>query len=444
MRDLAALLGLATATVGWRLGARAGRWPAFFAGLLLTFDPLLLAGRFSGMELPLFGLLTLLIVESMLDGRTRATGWLAGLALLTRPEGMLLAGVAFVRAARRKERLTALLLPILACAVPFAAYNLWVAGHPWPNTWGNKFSADFDLGGAGLALAALVGDTGWGWAAPLLLAVGSIALAGAERALPRLLLIVSGMLLLGILLTRELPLGFDPPRLPFYWQRYALVAWPPLLLVMGAGLASLVRTAWAGTYCRPFAAIALVGPLILVGALAQRLPAHAAAVAGRFAAECAQVEAQNVAAGMWIDSHLPPDALVATHDAGAVRYFGRRAVLDIWFNNDAASSALHAESERRRGTPEQDRADKAFKSYLHARKPDALAVFPALWASGHSPEFQELMRSLPPEEAQKLTLKASDYAGFFGLTRRAAEFRVDEPATVDGPPHRVFAVYVRP
>jgi hypothetical protein len=444
MRIVGALLGLATAAVGWRLGARAGRWPATFAGLLLTFDPLLLAARFSGMELPLFALLTLLIVESMLDGRTRATGWLAGLALLTRPEGLLLAGIALVRAVRRKERLVTLLLPIVVCALPFGVYNLMVAGHPWPNTWGNKVSASFDVMHAGRVLAALCGDIGWGWSAPLLLVVGAIALTGAERALPRLLLTTFGVLLLGVLFTRELPLGFDPPRLPFYWERYVLVAWPPLLLVMGAGLASLVRTAWAGAYCRPLAALALVGPLVLVGVLAQGVPAHSAAVARRFAAECAHVEAQNVAAGLWIDAHLPADALVATHDAGAVRYFGRRPVLDIWGNNDATLSGLLAESERRQGTEGQARADEAITAYLHARRPDALAVFPALYASDHSPEFQELAAGLPPDEAQQLRLHAADYAEFFGLTRLAATFRVDEPAVVSGPLHRVFAVYVRP
>jgi hypothetical protein len=205
MRVLAALLGLATAAVGWRLGARAGRWPAFFAGLLLTFDPLLMAGRFSGMELPLFALITLLLVESMLDGRTRATGWLAGLAILTRPEGLVLAALAGLRVVSRKDRLMTLLLPMLFCALPFAAYNQVIAGHPWPNTWANKTAMTFDPGQIGGALAGLGGDVGWGWAALILLGVGSIALAGAERALPRLLLVISGTLLLGVLLTRELP-----------------------------------------------------------------------------------------------------------------------------------------------------------------------------------------------------------------------------------------------
>jgi hypothetical protein len=337
-----------------------------------------------------------------------------------------------------------MLVPLLVCALPFAAYNRWVAGHPWPNTWGNKATAALDLGNAGRALAALAGGTGWGWSAPALLAVGSIALAGSERTFPRLLLLVSGLMLVGVVLTREMPVGFDPPRLPFYWQRYALIAWPPLLMIMGAGLASVVRTAWAGVYCRPLAAVALVGPLLLLGVLARDLPAHAAQIVRRFAAECAHVEAQNVAAGLWIDRNLPRDALVATHDAGAVRYFGRRAVLDIWGNNDATLSALLAESEHRRDTPSRGQADDAVVAYLRSRRPDALVVFPALYAAGHSPEFRELMLGLPPAEAETLLAQASDYAELFGLTRRAVSFRVDEPAVVDGPLHQTLAVFVRP
>jgi hypothetical protein len=174
------------------------------------------------------------------------------------------------------------------------------------------------------------------------------------------------------------------------------------------------------------------------------VPAHASAVAARFAAECAQVEAQNVAAGLWIDQHLPADALVATHDAGAVRYFGRRNVLDIWGNNDARLSALLRESERLAGTPEAARAEAAVQDDLRARAPDALVVFPALYAAEHSPEFRELMRELPPDEAEALQAQASDYAGFFGLTRRAQEFRVEQSAVVAGPLHQVLAVYVRP
>jgi hypothetical protein len=119
-------------------------------------------------------------------------------------------------------------------------------------------------------------------------------------------------------------------------------------------------------------------------------------------------------------------------------------VLDIWGNNDATLSALLARSEADRGTPDGPRADEDVVRYLQSRRPDALAAFPALYAAGSSPEFQQLMRELPRDEAQRLASQASDFAGMLGLTRRAATFRVDEPAVVGGPLHQVFAIQVRP
>ena len=77
---------------------------------------------------------------------------------------------------------------MLLCVLPFAAWNQWVAGHPWPNTWSNKFEAGGDPTQLGPALVALGSDTGWGWALLLMLFTGAVSLSGAVRELPRLLL----------------------------------------------------------------------------------------------------------------------------------------------------------------------------------------------------------------------------------------------------------------
>jgi hypothetical protein len=440
MRLLGGLFGLLLAAVGCRLAGRAGRWPAICVALMLSTDPLLLAGRFSGMELPLFGLLTLLLVEALLDHRPTAAGWRSGLLVLTRPEGLALAAVAGLVLARRGRELPRFLLPLLICVLPFAAWNQWVAGHPWPNTWSNKFEAGGELAQIVPTLAALGADTGWGWALLLMLFTGAVALSGAVRELPRLLLTLAAVLLIGVLATRSMPLAFEPPRVPFYWQRYALLAWPPVLVVAGAGLASLARTAWAGLYCRPLAAVALIGPALLVGILGRSWPQHALETRERFAAECADVEALNVAAGLWINEHLPVGSLVATHDAGAVRYFGRREVLDIYGNNDSLLNALIDERQRASEPAQAERAQRAVLDYLRQRNPDALAVFPIAWAAAHSPE----LAALSPEERASLMDQVDDYAGFLGLTRRAVTFRVARPAVVDSPIHQTFAIFVRP
>jgi hypothetical protein len=443
VRALGLLCGLLSCLVAARLARRAGPWPELAVIALLSLDPLLLAGRFSGMELPLFALLSLLFVEARVDDRPPALGWICGLALLTRPEGLVLVALALPRQLRTRARATGFLLPLLICALPFAAWNLWITGHPWPNTWSNKAEMVIEAPAMLRTLIALGRDTGLGWALPVMLVAGAFSLEGVTRGLARTLLLTAGALLLGVLLTRPMPVGFDGTRVPFYFERYALLAWPLLLVVAAAGLASLIRTAWAGTRCKLAACLALSSPLLLTLLLAWRAPVHAAEVAQRFAAECADVEALNVAAGTWIDEHLSRTALVATHDAGAVRYFGRRHVLDTFGNNDTRMAALLAAAAhaQRSGDPvAQQRANIELTAYLKARDPDALACIPLVAAFLHAPELQQL----PPEEQAQVLATSDDYAGVLGLTRRVASFHVAESAVMGSMVHRDFAVFTRP
>jgi hypothetical protein len=447
LRALGLLCGFLACVVGTRLAARAGRWTGLCAAALLTLDPLLLAGRYSGMELPLFGLLVLLYAEATLDDRTARLGWICGLLALTRPEGLLLLALAAPRQLRGRARALAFLPPVLLCLLPFAAFNLWAAGQPWPNTWGNKAELVLEPGALARALGALGGDTGLGWALPLLLAAGTFSMEGAHDRLARALLAPGLLLLAGVLLTRAMPVGFDPPRVPFYFERYALLAWPPLLVVAAGGLSSLLRTAWTGLFCRPRAALVLAAPLLLAAALAHDAPAHAAAVARRFAAECADVEALNVAAGRWIDANLSRTALVATHDAGAVRWFGRRHVLDLFGNNDARLSALQravVEAQGRGDRQAEARALLALLEEVRARDPDALACFPLLYSAAARPELAAVLRQAPEPDRTLVAVSAEAWSELLGLTRPAAVFRVDVPHVVDSPVHRELAVFVRP
>jgi hypothetical protein len=205
-----------------------------------------------------------------------------------------------------------------------------------------------------------------------------------------------------------------------------------------------VRTAWAGIYCRPLAATLLVSPLLVTAWFARGEPAHVPEVAQRFAAECANVEALNVAAGLWIREHLPEGALVAAHDAGAIRYFGMHPVLDIWGNNDHRLNALIEAKDRALGQRARDVAEKAISTYLIERKPEALAVFPAEWAMAHSPEYEALMNAASPEGKAQLAQTAQDYAGPLGLDKRVATFHVTKPAVIESPLHQDLAIFVRP
>jgi len=432
-RLLGAICGLGLACEGYRLAARAGRWPAVFVALALTFDPLLLVDRFSGMELPLFGWLTLVLVGGLLDGREARVGLMSGALVLTRPEGLLVALLALVWIARHRMRITSFLWPLLICVLPWMGYCLVASGRPWPSTVENKLVAVLAPGAAWTSLGALLGDSGWRWALPLAAVVGVFSLEGGCRQLGMVVGLVGLALLVGVVLTRELPVHGDPPRVPYYWRRYAQLAWAPLVFVGSAGLAALVRTAYAGTRCRPFYATILIGPLLVVLVAGRALPGQGLALRERFADECAELESMHVAAGRWLAENLDQGSVVATHDAGALRYFGGHPVIDIWGNHNNELLAI----ERRRGPA-------AAAEWLVAQRPDALVVFPAIYAAGHSPELLALARKLPAAEYAALSRSVSDYAQLLGLTRRAETFHVDEPTTVPSPLHADLAIFLRP
>jgi hypothetical protein len=163
------------------------------------------------------------------------------------------------------------------------------------------------------------------------------------------------------------------------------------------------------------AALVLIAPAAAAGALAHELPGHTVDVSRRFAAECADVEALNVAAGQWIDAHLPPGAVVATHDAGAIRYFGRRPVLDLWGNNDHELNALPrravGRARHRHGGPGAAR-DRALPAAQAPRRagglPRAVCVRP-------QPRARRDRAPLPARGARR-PADRHDFAAFFGLT----------------------------
>jgi hypothetical protein len=432
VRILGGIVGLLLAMAGFKLAARAGRWPAYFTGLALTFDATMAFDRYAGMEVPLFGLGAILLVGSLLDGRVGRSGLLTGFLVLIRPEALVLALLGFWWFRSRKQGAFRYLGVLLICIGPWAAYCFALSGRPWPATFDAKAVMVFEPRMMFVAVNALIGDTGWGWAMPLACLVGTFSLEGGRHSLGVLTVLATALLLGGVLLTRPLLTAGDPAYVPYYWARYAHIVWPLLLIIGATGLSALARTAYAGLRCRPHYAILLIGPFLLLGWVGRDLFAHGSELRQRFAAECQHVEELNVAAGLWIAENTEPGTVVAAHDAGAIRYFGGRKVIDIFGHQNF--KLLEAE----RAGPE------VAMHWLAATKPDVLAVFPALWAKNNSPELQKIWATLPPQEGAELLMASQPFAEFFGLTRRVKTFHVDEPATIPDPTHADLAIFVAP
>ena len=320
----AGLLGLN----GW-LGYRLARsyWPeghraAWAAGLFVVAEWHLLWAAASGMETLLFSALALLV---MVLAPGRHAGWLglcAGASLLVRPDGLLLLPVALARVAMRPGGLAwGALVRVLAgfatvCG-PYLAFNQWLAGTVWPNTFYAK-QAEY---------AVLTARPLWA----RLLEVGVLPLVGAQ------VLLLPGIAwhCLHSARRREwdqvLPLlwvgamvGAYAVRLPATYQhgRYLMPVIPVVLVLGTGGLARLLQRPSTRMPARVLSR-AWVLATALVAAMFVGLGAQA------YARDVRIIETEMVAAAQWVAANTEAQALVAAHDIGALGYYGERRLLDL-------------------------------------------------------------------------------------------------------------------
>jgi hypothetical protein len=327
------------AGAGWMAGrvtshlsgdARVANW---VAPLFLLLEWHMLWAAASGMEIVLLSLLALALVEGYFARRKPLwLGVLAGLLILTRPEGVLLAGLVGLGllyerrgllraegAGGEGERVRSLLeLLVFGGAVilviaPYLFFNLRTGGTLLPNTFYAK-SAEY---------AELTAGTNFflRWAAqyrqPLigaqLLLLPGLCYAAYTLARVRAwghLLPALWILLLPALYAWRLPVEYQfgrymMPIIPFVVV-YGLAGTGELLKKMPP----LVRRTWAGT---------LGALLVVFGFLGATLYAQSVAI----------VNCEMVAVAKWTRANVPPGARIAAHDIGAQGYFGAHPLLDL-------------------------------------------------------------------------------------------------------------------
>lgn len=333
--------GLLTLRLGRSLALERG-W-ALAGGLVVVMTPRLVWGSLSGMEVLLYTALALYGCCRHLEtlgGPPCARGTAAlALAALARPECLLL--FPLVLADRRRLgqglpwRQVWLYAGLLA---PFLAFNLQTLGKPLPNTFYAK------VGPYGLTGALAAGD---GLRAaktlfyyPLLQAQELVSFC-AQNNLLLTCLVPLGMvyvlrqrggswLLPMVLLSFPVFRGMLAPFKGALFQhgRYAAhliplaavlgllgLRWAWLLLGEGRDHARWRRLQrWA----RPAVWVGVVLPVLVA------LPAYAQL----YGWNVTNIEDMHVRMGRWLAQNTPPDALIATHDVGAIAYFSRRRVLD--------------------------------------------------------------------------------------------------------------------
>ncbi len=287
-------------------------------GLLVVFDWRHTWAAVSGMEILLYTLLVgwlfLLIVRG--SQRYFLMGVIVGLSVWVRPDGLTLLGplgftVLFFYGLTPGDRVSALLragLGLASLLVPYLLFNMLLSGSPFPNTFYAK-QAEYAFWQAKPAweiLATL--------AVHLVTGISMALVAGAvlffvrafrERnaALLACLLWAIGYLLLYAF------------RLPMYQHgRYLMPALSMLLVLGGAFFLQWVYTVKPRLYTLRFAWVALTAMLGVVffvfGAFT-------------YAQDVAFIESEMVQTSQWVTENIPPGAVIAVHDIGAIGYANR-------------------------------------------------------------------------------------------------------------------------
>jgi hypothetical protein len=292
------------------------------AGLLILMDPLLHFAAFSGMEVNLFILLSLLALERDFAGKPQAAGVAAAGALLSRPEGaflwMLLLLLNIKTGAKGAERLknwAKLAVPSFLVMAAWMTFCYCVTGRPFPNTFYVKLGSfpGFDMQNPFTLLFSFLAEEG-----PLflpiicLLTLAAFLIRPDRRAVGALLYFVA--LFFGVCATRLILLVEA-----FYWQRYLIPALLGVYLLMGLGLHTLGSLGQKSKVFAWFLGVLLVGMLCLQWEQRRDL----------YEKNCRDIKRFNVEPGRWILENTEGYEKIAVLDAGAIRYFGKRDTIDL-------------------------------------------------------------------------------------------------------------------
>jgi hypothetical protein len=296
-----------------------------WVGIFIAFEWHLAWAAMSGMETLLHGLIITTVLLFLMTNTPRylTLGLLTGLAVWVRPDGLTLLGPVLMTILlvehTTRSRLTSLTRYLIGFGSLFVFYllfNLAIGGTPMPNTFYAKQAEYISwqtlpiltrLGQMSLqllvgpSLVLIPGVIGW--------LVKSIKqqLWGSLSAL----IWCAGYLILYI------------SRLPVYQHgRYIMPAMPIFFLFGLLAFAEFDKG-------KMFARYHWIGQLVWRASIAMLAVAFIFLGAQSYAKDVAVIESEMVVTAKWVAANLPPDALIAAHDIGALGYFDNHELIDL-------------------------------------------------------------------------------------------------------------------
>ena len=296
-----------------------------WVGLLVIFEWHLVWASVSGMETILHALIAFVLLLLLMKKNSNwlALGALAGVAIWVRPDGVTLLGpvifIAIFTLPSWKIRLRSMFSVLFGFSIfffPYLVFNLFLGGTALPTTFYAK-QAEY----APWQSTPILARVGQG-VLQILTGPGIFLLPGA--AITAVWAIRNKKWeVIAVLLWVIGYMGIYLFRLPAYQHgRYLMPVMPIFFFlglngylryfyaVSGHSLHRLIRTAWG---------IALV--LVCIGFWFLGMRSYADDV--RF------IESEMVDTAKWVAVEIPPNALIAAHDVGALGYFGDHQLVDM-------------------------------------------------------------------------------------------------------------------
>jgi len=293
--------------------------------LFMTGEWHMLWAAASGMETALHALLLTAVVALLVTGSRRhmQMGLLTGLSVWVRPDGLtLIAPVLLALLLERGLRppaWRAALMYVIGfglLVLPFLGINLWLSGTPMPNTF---YAKQIEYAAwqsrplayrAGVLIQQLVTGPG------VLLIPGVVAAAvdSIRRKRWRFALVLAWCVSYFVIYMLRLP--------AYQHGRYLMPAMPTFFLLGWLGFLEFRTKANLDRYQQAIqTAFQLSIALLTVGFLVLGARAY-----GR---DVALIESEMVDTARWVAQRLPPGAVVAAHDIGALGYFDNHPLVDL-------------------------------------------------------------------------------------------------------------------
>jgi len=285
----------------------------------------------SGMETPVFVFILLLSIAVLDKDEMKydlMLGVLAGLAFLARPEGIIIIFCILVRfvilTLKRKVTLVrfgVLLLSgamALMVALPWVLHCLSVTGYPLPDTFYAKVHSP-------TTTEIEAWDIFWTYFVrelPFLPVAAFLGIILIVKGRPFAWLIPTSLTVLYRLSTPYASLINN--------NRYLLPVFDLFLIAAIASIAIMFRVVFLGFLEMPdtLSVKSLSVLVIAVLIIVPMIPSYSyqATFYGKAAGN---INDMQVEIGQWLNENTPPNAIFATHDAGALRFFSNRTMIDL-------------------------------------------------------------------------------------------------------------------